>query len=155
MAVPPVSSVDALGRMRSQKRRDTAAEIAVRRELHSRGLRYRVDVAPIPNLRRRADIVFSRSRIAVFIDGCYWHGCPDHATRPKANAAWWAAKLDANFARDRDTDQHLSSGGWLVIRAWEHEDPWKVANQIEEAIHQRSRGGGGGSERTIPALSRS
>ena len=139
MAVPPASSPDALARMRAQKRRDTGAEIALRRELHRRGLPYRVDVAPIPGLRRRADIVFTRSRTAVFIDGCYWHGCPDHATRPRANADWWAVKLDANVARDRDTDQRLAAAGWLVIRAWEHEEPWIVANRVERAVRPPAR----------------
>src|SRR5438067_1690545 len=115
---------------------DHSAELALRGELHRRGFRYRVDIAPVPGVRRRADVVFTRSRIAVFVDGCYWHGCPDHATRPKANAEWWATKLDTNVARDRDTDQRLEAAGWSVIRAWEHESPLEVANRVERAIRE-------------------
>jgi DNA mismatch endonuclease (patch repair protein) len=109
----------------------------VRSELHRRGLRYRVDRAPIPGLRRRADIVFPRRRVAVFIDGCFWHGCPDHGTWPKANADWWRAKIEANRTRDRDTDQRLASAGWTVVRAWDHEDAILVADRIAETLKDR------------------
>jgi DNA mismatch endonuclease (patch repair protein) len=117
--------------MLSNKRRDTTTEIAVRRELFRRGLRYRVDLAPVPGLRRRADIVFTRAQIAVFIDGCFWHGCPAHGTTPKRNADYWVPKLAANAARDRDTDARLSAAGWIVARFWEHESPIAVADAIE------------------------
>lgn len=83
--------------------------------------------------RRRADIVFSRARIAVFVDGCFWHSCPDHATRPTRNAAWWAEKLAKNVARDRETDAVLISAGWTVLRFWEHDDPALAAEAIEDA----------------------
>lgn len=120
--------------MRANKRRDTSTELAVRHELHSRGLRYRVDFAPIPGLRRRADIVFTRVRIAVLIDGCFWHGCPIHATTPKRNADYWGPKLAANVARDRDTDRRLTDAGWLVLRVWEHEAAGDAAGRIEAAV---------------------
>jgi len=120
--------------MLANKRRDTSTELAVRRALHSRCLRYRVDYAPLSGLRRRADIVFTRARIAVFLDGCFWHGCPVHGTTPKRNADYWAPKLAANVARDRDTDRQLEGAGWLVLRFWEHEAPNEVADHIEIAV---------------------
>ncbi len=95
-------------------RRDTKAELTLRRELHRRGLRYRVDVPAIPALRRRADVVFSRERVAVFCDGCFWHGCPDHGTWPTQNAAWWREKIETNIRRDADTNLRLEEEGWLV-----------------------------------------
>ena len=109
----------------------------LRRELHHRRLRYRVD-HPIPVPRRRADVVFTRQRIAVFVDGCYWHGCPEHATEPKNNADWWRRKLDANIERDRDTDRRLEATGWLPIRVWEHEHPEAAADRVEAAVRLRS-----------------
>lgn len=112
--------------------------MAVRREVWRRGLRYRVDLAPIRGLRRRADLVFTRARVAVYVDGCFWHQCPLHATFPKANAAWWRDKLDANVARDRDTDRRLADAGWTVVRIWEHEDPVVAADRVEVAARQRS-----------------
>lgn len=120
--------------MLANKRRDTTTELAVRRLLHSRGLRYRVDFAPVPGLRRRADIVFTRARIAVFIDGCFWHGCPEHATQPKRNAEYWGPKLAANIARDRDTDRRLEEAGWRALRYWEHEEPEAVAIAVTTAL---------------------
>jgi DNA mismatch endonuclease (patch repair protein) len=117
--------------MSRQARRDTAPEVALRRELHRRGLRFRVDW-PLPGMpRRRADIAFTRSRVAVFVDGCFWHSCPEHRTAPAANRAWWAAKLDANESRDRNTNEHLAALGWTVLRFWEHEDPLVAADAIE------------------------
>lgn len=130
MPVPAASSPEALRRMQRQARRDTKPEMALRRELHRLGLRYRVDRAAIPGVRRRADVVFSRTRVAVFVDGCFWHGCPLHGTRPKANAAWWADKLDANRRRDRDTDARLRAAGWTPVRVWEHEEMRMAAAQI-------------------------
>src|SRR5690349_17954597 len=108
--------------MSGQRTTGTAAEMALRRELHRRGLRYRVDRAPVPGLRRRADLVFTAARVAVFVDGCFWHSCPEHGTYPKANAAWWTAKLNRNVERDRDTDRRLRAAGWLVLRIWEHDE---------------------------------
>lgn len=119
--------------MRGNRRRDTSPELAVRRLVHAMGLRYRVDVQPLPSLRRRADLVFSRRRLAVFIDGCYWHGCDRHFVPPRTNATYWAAKVAANAARDRDTDATLRAAGWRVFRFWEHEDPEVVAEAIRAA----------------------
>jgi DNA mismatch endonuclease, patch repair protein len=120
--------------MQRQARRDTAAELAIRREVWRRGLRYRVDLPPIPGLRRRADLVFSKARVAVYVDGCFWHRCPVHATSPKANSEWWRDKLDANVKRDRDTDRRLTEAGWTVIRIWEHEDAFAAAGRVEAAV---------------------
>ncbi len=120
--------------MERQARRDTKAELAVRRAVWRRGLRYRVDLAPLSGSRRRADLVFTRAKVAVFVDGCFWHGCPIHATAPKSNAEWWAEKLAANVRRDRDTDERLEAAGWLVVRVWEHEDPEEAAGRIVAAV---------------------
>lgn len=120
--------------MSRQRRRDTAPEVALRRELHRRGLRFFVDRAPLPGLRRRADLVFPRRRIAVYVDGCFWHRCPVHATDPKNNSEWWAAKLAGNVARDRDTDARLTAAGWTVVRIWEHEDPLVAADRVQNAL---------------------
>lgn len=125
--------------MVANKRRDTSTELAVRRELHSRGLRYRVDLAPIPELRRRADVVFTRARLAVFVDGCFWHRCPVHGTLPKRNADYWIPKLAANVERDRDTDRHLQEAGWRVLRLWEHEAPKAAADRVEAAVREKPR----------------
>jgi DNA mismatch endonuclease, patch repair protein len=123
--------------MSRQRRRDTAPEIALRRQLHARGLRYRV-AWPIPGLSRRTvDIAFTRARLAVFVDGCFWHSCPEHATYPSANGAWWAAKLAANQQRDRTTTEHLEASGWTVVRIWEHEDPYQVASRLEDLVRTK------------------
>ena len=124
-------------RMQAQRARDTAPEMRVRRLLHARGLRYRVDRPPLQGLRRRADLVFTRAKVAVYVDGCFWHGCPDHGNRPRANAEWWSAKLAANRARDEDTDRKLSLAGWAVVRAWEHEDPAVVADTVQGLVRAR------------------
>ncbi|HVM13722.1 MAG TPA: very short patch repair endonuclease [Egibacteraceae bacterium] len=131
---PAPSSPEALRRMQRQRRADTRPELALRRELHRRGLRYRVDVPVLPGLRRRADVVFPRQRIAVFVDGCFWHACPQHGTSPKANAAWWREKLGANVERDRDTDHRLREAGWTPIRIWEHEDPLHAADLVTQHL---------------------
>ena len=119
--------------MERQSRRDTKPELAVRRAVWRLGLRYRVDVAPIPG-RRRADLVFTRAKVAVYVDGCFWHRCPQHATDPKNNAEWWAAKLAANVARDRNTDAALAAAGWTVVRIWEHENPVEAADRVQAAL---------------------
>jgi DNA mismatch endonuclease, patch repair protein len=115
--------------MQRQRRRDTAPEVTIRSLLHRSGFRFRVDY-PLPGLRRRADIAFPRTRLAVMVDGCFWHGCPEHGTWPKENAAWWREKIEGNIARDRDTDTKLDAAGWIVVRAWEHEDPAEVARRV-------------------------
>lgn len=125
--------------MSRQRQKDTKAELLVRRELHARGLRYRVNSKLESDLRTRADIAWRTLRVAVFIDGCYWHGCPMHATRPKANADWWAEKLDANVRRDRRADEALASRGWTVLRFWEHEEPDDVCNRIAATLVSRRK----------------
>lgn len=127
---PPASSLSVRGRMSRQQRRDTKPELLVRKILHSRGIRYRIDAAPETGMRCKADLLWRGLRLAVFIDGCFWHGCPEHATRPKANEAWWAEKLDGNIQRDRRTDLQLTTHGWTVLRFWEHEQPSIVADAI-------------------------
>lgn len=128
--------------MQRQGRRDTGPEVALRREVWRRGLRYRVDTTPIPG-RRRADLVFTRARVAVFVDGCFWHRCALHGTTPKANREWWLAKLDANAARDRATDRELAAAGWTVVRVWEHEEPVAAASRVQAALRDRERDGNG------------
>ena len=120
--------------MSGARRRDTKPEVDVRRILHARGLRYRV-AYPMPGLARRSiDIAFTRAKVAVFLDGCFWHGCPEHGTRPRANAEWWAVKLGRNATRDAETDALLRRAGWQVLRFWEHEVPDAVADQIVAAV---------------------
>lgn len=111
-------------------RRDNAPELLLRRELHAMGLRYRVQL-PVPGNRRRSiDIAFTRARLAVFVDGCFWHACPDHGTRPRTNSDWWQWKLKRNVDRDRDTDRLLAEAGWTVLRIWEHEAPRSAAERV-------------------------
>ncbi|MDU0366877.1 very short patch repair endonuclease [Microbacterium sp. KSW4-17] len=128
------SSAGVARSMRSNRRRDTGPELAVRRELHRRGLRYRVDLRPVAHLRTRADIVFTRQRIAVYIDGCFWHGCPVHGTSPTSNASYWLPKLQANKERDAAVNVALGEVGWTVLRFWEHETPTSVADAVEAAV---------------------
>lgn len=133
-AHPGASGPAVSARMSVARRRDTAPEVALRRALHARGLRYRVGY-PVPGNRRRTiDVAFTRARVAVFVDGCFWHGCPDHGTQPRANASWWQTKLAANAARDRDTDRVLADAGWTVVRVWEHEDPRTAAAGIDSYV---------------------
>ena len=124
--------------MQRQGRRDTKPEMAIRRALWARGLRYRVDRAPIPGTRRRADIVFGPAKVAVYVDGCFWHSCPEHATLPKNNREWWRAKLAANVRRDRDTDRQLAEAGWRVVRVWEHEE---TAVAVERVVRELGESG--------------
>jgi DNA mismatch endonuclease (patch repair protein) len=137
----PAPSSEAAGRrMKATRRRDTQAEMRLRHELWRLGLRYRVDAAPLANGRRRADILFPRAKVAVFVDGCFWHSCPDHRSWPAANRTWWQTKLLANQARDRSTDAELTGAGWSVVRVWEHEDPTTAAVKIAEAVDRASLG---------------
>lgn len=128
--------------MTSQRQRDTKAELELRSLLHRRGLRFRVHTL-LPGLRRRSDIVFTRARVVVFVDGCFWHGCPEHGTWPKQNADWWQEKIEANKRRDRDTDARLRAAGWTVIRVWEHDDPRRAADRIVEIVQRAIRQGEG------------
>jgi DNA mismatch endonuclease, patch repair protein len=143
---PAISS-----RMSRQARRDTAPEVALRRELHRRGLRFRVDW-PIPGMpRRRADIAFTRKRVAIFIDGCFWHRCPTHKTAPANNAAWWTSKLEMNVRRDRETDEHLAATGWIVLRFWEHDALDDVVRMTVAALSQARHDHDVDADGTAPA----
>ncbi|MFE7261979.1 very short patch repair endonuclease [Streptomyces sp. NPDC057592] len=137
------SSPSVSARMSRQASRDTAPEVAVRKLLHASGYRYRVN-EQVPNMSRRTiDIAFTRAKVAVFLDGCFWHGCPVHATQPKSNAQWWRQKLDRNMERDRETTARLESDGWTVLRFWEHESARNVANRIVAAVGPPSAGKAG------------
>jgi DNA mismatch endonuclease (patch repair protein) len=131
------STPEARRRMQSVRQKNTSAESALRRELHARGLRYRLQVPVLTKPRRVADFAFIGLRVAVFVDGCFWHGCPDHATWPKRNAEFWRAKIEANRARDNDTDERLRAEGWKVIRVWAHEDPKVAAGRIAQILERR------------------
>lgn len=122
--------------MQSNRGRDTAPEMRVRSALHREGLRFRKHVRPVPELRCTADVVFRPERLAVFIDGCYWHSCPVHATYPKNNGEWWRQKLDRTRERDGRNATVLGEAGWHVLRVWEHENLDDVVQRIMEALTQ-------------------
>jgi len=136
---PIPSSEAALKRMQAAKPRDTAPEKALRSALYKKGLRFRTDEKPIKDLNRKADIVFLRTKVAVFVDGCFWHGCPIHGTQAKANADFWREKIKRNQERDADTTKQLEAAGWNIIRVWEHEDPEKAATEICNIIDRRKK----------------
>lgn len=123
--------------MRGNRKFDTRPEAAVRSAAHGLGLRFRKHERPIPSLNCAADIVFRHERVAVFVDGCYWHGCPEHGTRPRTNSAYWSAKIARNMERDTRNDAVLVEAGWLAVRVWEHEDPEQAARQIRDLVHHR------------------
>jgi DNA mismatch endonuclease (patch repair protein) len=124
-------------RMSRQRSRDTEIEVALRRELHRLGLRYRVHRRPVRAVRREADVVFGPAKVAVFVDGCFWHGCPEHGTWPKRNGEFWRAKIEANRVRDANTDLVLAEAGWLSVRVWEHEPPDAAAARVQLALAGR------------------
>ncbi|MBW8485905.1 very short patch repair endonuclease [Actinomadura sp. PM05-2] len=126
--------------MQSNKSRDTKPEMALRRAVHAMGLRYRVSARPLPQLRRTADLVFGKAKVAVFVDGCFWHGCPEHHTKAATNAGYWSDKVVRNRERDADTNERLAEAGWAVLRFWEHEDPVKAAAVVAEKVRERRRG---------------
>lgn len=130
------SSVEASSRLAKIRQKGTAAELALRRELHRDGLRYRVDYLVLKAPRRVADVAFPRLKIAVFVDGCFWHGCPIHASWPKANAEFWRSKIETNRARDVDTREKLEALDWKVIRIWEHEPAASAAQRIMESVNE-------------------
>jgi len=119
---------------------DTAPELRLRRLLHGRGLRYRVNRGPLDGVRCRPDIVFGPARVAVFVDGCFWHGCPVHVSWPKANGEWWKRKIERTRDRDATTTRQLVASGWFVVRVWEHEDPTIAADAIEQILVERQQG---------------
>ena len=137
---PQPSSLAARERMVRTRQRDTTGELALRSALHRLGLRFRVQVKPIADFHRRADIVHPRFGVAVFVDGCFWHGCPKHATWPKANSEFWRDKILANQQRDRSTTPTLKAAGWKVIRIWEHADPNEAPSVIERMIRRHPLG---------------
>jgi DNA mismatch endonuclease (patch repair protein) len=120
--------------MQANKGRDTKPELALRRAAHALGLRYRVSVRPLPKVRRTADMVFTKAKVAVFMDGCFWHGCPQHHTKAATNADYWAEKVLRNRERDAETDRLLTEAGWKVVRVWEHEDPTDAALRVSETV---------------------
>jgi len=135
VTAPPASSHIARRTMQANRRVNTGPERRVRSELHHMGLRFRKDMRlDLEGGRVRPDIVFTRAKVAVFVDGCYWHSCPQHGARPKANAEFWSAKLTRNVARDRRADDVLAAAGWTVLRVWEHEEPTQAARRIHRTL---------------------
>ena len=137
---PQPSSPAATAIMKSNGWRDTTPEVAVRSILHRRGHRFRKTATIKLGGRRwtQPDAVFTRARVVLFVDGCFWHACPEHGRVPKANAGYWGPKLARNVARDRDTDERLDALGWFVVRAWEHEDPEAVADRVEAVLSREA-----------------
>lgn len=136
---PWASSAAVRATMQGNRRRDTKPELAVRRAVHALGLRYRVDARPLADLNRRADLLFTGAKVAVFIDGCYWHGCPEHGTTARTNSAYWGPKIQRNRDRDADTDARLREADWAVVRVWEHENPLKVAVRVAEVVRAETQ----------------
>jgi DNA mismatch endonuclease (patch repair protein) len=122
--------------MRAQRERDTGIERAIRSLLHARGLRFRIHRRLLNGSRREVDVVFPGAKVAVFVDGCFWHGCPEHGTWPRNNAEFWRDKIEGNVRRDRDTDARLEADGWTVVRVWEHEAPADAAARIADAVER-------------------
>lgn len=123
--------------MRGNRSRDTRPELAVRSAVHRRGFRYRVAARPISSVRRSADLVFVSARVAVFVDGCFWHGCPEHYMPSVSNREYWAEKISGNRARDADTDAKLLANEWLPLRIWAHESPEEAADLITKVVRER------------------
>jgi DNA mismatch endonuclease, patch repair protein len=128
--------------MQGNRGRDTGPELALRSAVHAMGLRYRISAQPIAGLRRTVDLLFVGARVAVFVDGCFWHGCPEHFKPPRTNPDYWRAKITRNRDRDTDTDRRFASAGWLVVRVWEHEHPARTAERIAALVRSRQRGHG-------------
>jgi DNA mismatch endonuclease, patch repair protein len=135
---PHPTAPEVSARMRANPRRDTKPEVAARSALHARGLRFRKDyLIRLAGRTVRPDIVFTRQKVAVFVDGCFWHRCPIHGNDPKVNTAYWKPKLDRNVARDRAIDNDLTAVGWKVVRAWEHESPQTIAAEVAQVLRER------------------
>jgi DNA mismatch endonuclease (patch repair protein) len=132
----PVASSEQVRRFMSrQKTADTRPEVALRRALHARGVRFRLHRRDLPG---RPDIALVRLRLAVFVDGCFWHACPQHGVRPRANSEWWEAKLTGTQERDRRNDRLLQALGWEALHVWEHEDVVVVADSIAARWSERN-----------------
>ena len=132
---PSPKSAIVSAQMSRMPRASTGPELALRRELHARGLRFRTLVRHLPGT---PDVVFTRAKLAIFVDGCFWHGCPDHCVKPKNNAKWWVDKLAANVARDRRKDAELATLGWSVLHFWEHSAVEEVADEVERVWLSRT-----------------
>ncbi|WP_369797372.1 very short patch repair endonuclease [Amycolatopsis sp. MJM2582] len=122
--------------MKANRRSDTKPEVELRQALHRLGYRYRKDHRlDLPaGVRVRPDIVFTRRKIAVFVDGCFWHVCPEHGREPTRNEWYWTPKLRRNIERDRLADAALADAGWRVVRIWEHEDVQGAVDRVREVI---------------------
>lgn len=132
---PPATNEGVSIRMRGNRRRDTKPEVAVRSALHRLGLRFRVDHPVRLSARTvRPDIVFTKRRLAVFVDGCFWHRCPVHGSLPRSNTDYWLPKLERNVQRDCADAAALRAVGWRVLRVWEHEHPEQAAEGIAELL---------------------
>jgi DNA mismatch endonuclease, patch repair protein len=125
--------------MRANRKRDTAPELRLRSALHRLGLRFRVACRPTPDIPFTADIVFRKARVAVFVDGCYWHGCPIHGTQAHTNAAYWGPKIERNRQRDLHVDALLRAAGWEPIRVWEHDLLPDAVQRVSATLKARSR----------------
>lgn len=123
--------------MVANRGRDTKPELQLRRSIHRRGLRYSIDSRPEPDLNRRADLIFRSARLAVFVNGCFWHGCPIHFATPKANRNFWSKKIARNRQRDEETIRLLKRRGWRVIVVWEHQDLEVSAKRISLIVKRR------------------
>lgn len=146
-ARPPMtpSSPGVSERMSRVRQRDTRPELELRSELHRRGFRYRVDRRPLSGAPSRADLVFGPAKVAVYVDGCFWHSCPEHGTMPRSNEAFWQAKLTRNQERDAAVNEALAKAGWTVVRIWEHEENAAAADRVESAVRESlGRGPGEG-----------
>ncbi|WP_241845957.1 very short patch repair endonuclease [Streptomyces sp. MJM1172] len=123
--------------MRGNRSHDTKPEKLLRALLYERGARYRVSYRPLPRLRRTADIAFPGTKVAVFVDGCFWHGCAEHCRWPAVNEEFWRKKIEGNRARDADTNQALAEAGWTSLRVWEHEDPREAADRVIAVVREK------------------
>ena len=132
-----VTSAETSSRMRRQRRRDTGPELELRKAIRSHGFGYRIHIRPRSDVSREADIVFVGSMVAVFVDGCFWHGCPEHATWPRSNAGFWRDKIERNRERDLETDRLLGDAGWKVVRVWEHETTLLAVERVLAAVVSR------------------
>lgn len=132
------SSVAIRKTMLGNRSRDTVPELALRSAVHRLGLRYRACCAPLAGMRRTADMVFRRQQVAVFMDGCFWHGCPKHFIQPRTNPDYWREKIVGNRKRDRKTDRELRAAGWIAVRVWEHEEAASAAERVAEVVRSRA-----------------
>lgn len=137
MPTEPIKQSRDGARLARQRTKDTVPELRLRSELHRRGLRFFVHRRLTKGARREADVVFPRAGVAVFIDGCFWHGCPEHASWPVNNADFWRDKIEGNRIRDAETDSLLKAEGWITVRVWEHESVQDAADRVEMAVRAR------------------